>query len=80
MVRSAGDGGGPTNPLTRSGRLRELLQELNEAEFDQFIRYWQQRDEQFTESKDGFSAWKCSIILSAGLREASRRRPQSKSP
>lgn len=80
MVRSGGDGGDLTSPLTRSGLLHELLRELNGADLDQFIRYWQHRHGHFKELNDGFSAWKCSIILSAGLREADNRRPLSKSP
>lgn len=63
----------PTDPLRGSGPLHLLLEELDDDDLDRFVRYWEHRHDRFRESGDGFSAWKSSSILSAGLREADRR-------
>lgn len=61
------------NPITKTGMLHELLRELNDVELNQFIGYWRHRRERFQKAGDGFSAWKTSILLSAGLRERVHR-------
>jgi hypothetical protein len=71
MSRSAEEG--PTDPLRKSGYLHLRLKELDDGELDRFLRYWEHRYDRYRESGDGFSAWKSSNILSAGLREANRR-------
>lgn len=62
------------NPLAgREGWLVDMLESLDDADVEQYIRYWKSRHDELAARGDGYGAWWCSKQVSAGLAEQRRR-------
>ena len=71
----------PTDPLAgQYGWLADMLDTLDDAGIEQYIRCWEFRRSELQAKGDGYGAWWCSKHISAGMaeqrdRHANRGRP-----